>query len=47
MYSRLLEPLPKQSFFLFGPRGVGKTAWLVLTNGYERDYAPDLEKMKI
>jgi len=28
MYSRLLEPLPKQSFFLFGPRGVGKTAWL-------------------
>lgn len=27
MYSRLLEP-PKGSFFLFGPRGVGKTAWL-------------------
>jgi len=28
MYPRLLERLPKQSFFLFGPRGVGKTAWL-------------------
>lgn len=27
MYSRLLRP-PGQSFFLFGPRGVGKTAWL-------------------
>jgi predicted AAA+ superfamily ATPase len=27
MYSRLLQPPPKQSFFLFGPRGVGKTAW--------------------
>jgi predicted AAA+ superfamily ATPase len=26
MYPRLLQP-PKQSFFLFGPRGVGKTAW--------------------
>ncbi|MCE9635271.1 MAG: AAA family ATPase [Planctomycetes bacterium] len=28
MYSRLLHPPSKQSFFLFGPRGVGKTAWL-------------------
>ena len=28
MYSRHLEPHPSQSFFLFGPRGVGKTAWL-------------------
>ncbi len=27
MYPRLLKP-PRQSFFLFGPRGVGKTAWL-------------------
>ena len=27
MYSRLLE-LPKRSFFLFGPRGTGKSAWL-------------------
>lgn len=27
MYSRLLQP-PKRSFFLFGPRGTGKTAWL-------------------
>ena len=28
MYSRGLEPPARQSFFLFGPRGVGKTAWL-------------------
>jgi uncharacterized protein len=27
VYSRLLQPPPRQSFFLFGPRGVGKTAW--------------------
>lgn len=27
MYSRLQTP-PKRSFFLFGPRGTGKTAWL-------------------
>lgn len=27
MYSRLL-PLPRQSFFLFGPRGTGKSVWL-------------------
>src|SRR3989338_8112724 len=27
MYPRLLQP-PRHSFFLFGPRGVGKTAWL-------------------
>jgi len=27
MYPRLLRPTSKQSFFLFGPRGVGKTAW--------------------
>jgi uncharacterized protein len=27
MYPRLFQPPPKQSFFLFGPRGVGKTAW--------------------
>jgi predicted AAA+ superfamily ATPase len=27
MYSRLLQPPEGQSFFLFGPRGVGKTAW--------------------
>jgi len=26
MYSRLLKP-PEQSFFLFGPRGTGKTTW--------------------
>jgi predicted AAA+ superfamily ATPase len=28
MYPRLLQPAPKQSFFLFGPRGAGKTAWM-------------------
>jgi hypothetical protein len=28
MYPRLLQTPQKQSFFLFGPRGVGKTAWL-------------------
>ena len=28
MYPRLIQPSPRQSFFLFGPRGVGKTAWL-------------------
>lgn len=28
MYSRLLQLPARQSFFLFGPRGTGKTAWL-------------------
>ena len=28
MYPRLLAPPTRQSFFLFGPRGVGKTAWV-------------------
>ena len=28
MYSRILPAPPNQSFFLFGPRGTGKTAWL-------------------
>lgn len=28
MYTRLLKPPKQHSFFLFGPRGVGKTAWL-------------------
>ncbi|MBI4594521.1 MAG: ATP-binding protein [Candidatus Rokubacteria bacterium] len=28
MYPRIIEPPSRQSFFLFGPRGVGKTAWL-------------------
>ena len=27
MYTRLLAP-PERSFFLFGPRGTGKTTWL-------------------
>jgi predicted AAA+ superfamily ATPase len=28
MYPRLLQPPVRQSFFLFGPRGTGKTAWV-------------------
>lgn len=28
IYPRLLQRPPRQSFFLFGPRGAGKTAWL-------------------
>lgn len=28
MYSRILKPEAKKSFFLFGPRGTGKTTWL-------------------
>ncbi len=28
MYPRLFQAPKRQSFFLFGPRGVGKTAWL-------------------
>lgn len=28
MYSRLLQPPARQSFFLSGPRGTGKTAWV-------------------
>ncbi len=28
MYSRLLQPPPGKSFFLFGPRGTGKTTWV-------------------
>lgn len=28
MYTRLLTPPPNKSFFLFGPRGTGKTTWL-------------------
>ncbi len=28
MYSRLLRAPERQSFFLFGPRGTGKTAWI-------------------
>lgn len=28
MYARLLMPPEKRSFFLFGPRGVGKTSWV-------------------
>ena len=28
MYVRTPHPPAQQSFFLFGPRGTGKTAWL-------------------
>ena len=33
MYTRLLE-LPQRSFFLFGPRGTGKSVWLQQTLGH-------------
>lgn len=28
MYSRLIQAPENKSFFLFGPRGVGKSAWV-------------------
>lgn len=28
MYPRLINPAPHHSFFLFGPRGTGKTTWI-------------------
>lgn len=28
MYTRLLNPAPNHSYFLFGPRGTGKTTWI-------------------
>src|SRR6056297_1229566 len=28
MYSRMLQPEKAKSFFLFGPRGAGKSSWL-------------------
>ena len=28
MYSRIIKPPEKKSFFLFGPRGTGKTTWV-------------------
>ena len=28
MYTRLLNPEPNHSYFLFGPRGTGKTTWI-------------------
>jgi predicted AAA+ superfamily ATPase len=28
MYTRILQPSKQKSFFLFGPRGTGKTTWL-------------------
>ncbi len=31
MYSRLLTPPAKQSYFLFGPRGTGKSSWVQRT----------------
>ncbi len=40
MSSRLFKPPPEQSCFLFGPRGVGKTAWVHAT--YPRATVLDL-----
>src|SRR3990167_6277204 len=31
MYSRLLKSVRNKSFFLFGPRGTGKTTWVKAT----------------
>lgn len=31
MYSRLIQPPANKSFFLFGPRGTGKTTWVKAT----------------
>lgn len=31
MYSRLIQPPKDKSFFLFGPRGIGKTTWVKST----------------
>ena len=28
LYQRLFQGVPRESFFLFGPRGTGKTTWL-------------------
>jgi len=28
MYTRLLDPPQSKSFFLFGPRGTGKSVWV-------------------
>jgi uncharacterized protein len=37
MYARIIKPLKKQSFFLFGPRGTGKSSWV--RNAYpDADY---------
>lgn len=31
MYTRMINPSPNHSFFLFGPRGTGKTTWIKAT----------------
>lgn len=31
MYTRIIKPLENKSFFLFGPRGTGKTTWVRAT----------------
>lgn len=28
MYSRIIQPPSQKSFFLFGPRGTGKSSWV-------------------
>jgi predicted AAA+ superfamily ATPase len=38
MFQRLIKPPQKQSFFLFGPRGSGKTTWV-------REHLPERETM--
>ncbi|MBU0578683.1 ATP-binding protein [Patescibacteria group bacterium] len=40
MYSRLIKPNPNKSFFLFGPRGTGKTTWV--KNNYPQAIYLDL-----
>jgi predicted AAA+ superfamily ATPase len=48
MYTRNL-PLPKRSFFLFGPRGTGKTTWLrsVLPRAHWLDLLTDRELFRL
>ncbi|OFV87769.1 MAG: hypothetical protein A3J75_03240 [Acidobacteria bacterium RBG_16_68_9] len=48
MYTRELT-LPNRSFFLFGPRGTGKTTWLrtVLPNAYWVDLLLDRELLRL
>ncbi len=48
MYARDLSP-PDRSFFLFGPRGTGKTTWLrsVLPNAHRVDLLHDRELVRL
>src|SRR5690606_28532100 len=40
MYARMLTPQKDESFFLFGPRGTGKTTWI--TTSYPQSALLDL-----